>query len=126
MERARAIKQQGNDFFKQQKYEDAIKCYQEAIKVCPPEKIEDIAIFHQNIGAVYDQMVGVRERERESKSEEYFHMCSVICLPCISRLQEQQIKIRRYNTCTCTCSHVVCTFFSIELLSVMPCLVWCR
>ena len=57
LERARAIKQQGNDFFKQQKYEEAIRCYQEAIKVCPVEKKEDVAIFHQNIGAVYDQMV---------------------------------------------------------------------
>ena len=70
LERARAIKQQGNDFFKQQKYEEAIRCYQEAIKVCPVEKKEDVAIFHQNIGAVYDQMVrncvegGVDKRER--------------------------------------------------------------
>ena len=59
MERARAIKLQGNDFFKQQKYEEAIKCYQEAIKICPPENKEDIAKIHQNIGAVYDQMVSM-------------------------------------------------------------------
>lgn len=57
LDRARAIKQQGNDFYKQQKYEEAIKCYEEAIRVCPPEKTEDIAIFHQNIAAVYDVMV---------------------------------------------------------------------
>jgi tetratricopeptide (TPR) repeat protein len=61
LERARAIKQQGNDFFKQQKFEEAIRCYQEAIKVCPAEMKGDIAIFHQNIGAVYDQMVRVGE-----------------------------------------------------------------
>ena len=59
MERARAIKQQGNEFFKQQKFEEAIKCYQEAIKVCPPENKEDLAIFHQNSAAVYEQMVGL-------------------------------------------------------------------
>ena len=66
LEQARAIKQQGNDFFKQQKYEEAIRCYQEAIKVCPVEKKEDMAIFHQNIGAVYDQMVSGSKINRDS------------------------------------------------------------
>ena len=59
LDQARAIKQQGNEFFKQQKFDEAIRCYQEAIKVCPEETTADIAIFHQNIGAVYDQMVGM-------------------------------------------------------------------
>ena len=56
MEQARAIKQQGNELYKQQKFEEAIKCYKEAIKVCPTDK-EDLAIFHQNIAAVYDMLV---------------------------------------------------------------------
>ena len=65
MDQARTIKQQGNDLFKQQKFEEAIKCYKEAIDVCPSAKKEDLAIFHHNIGAVYDQMVRERARERE-------------------------------------------------------------
>lgn len=57
LERALDIKQQGNDFFKQQKYEEAIGCYEEGIGVCPSAKKEEIAKFHQNIAAVYDKMV---------------------------------------------------------------------
>ena len=53
---ARAIKQQGNELYKQQKFEEAIKCYKEAIKVCPTDK-EDLAIFQENIAAVYDMLV---------------------------------------------------------------------
>ena len=54
---ARAIKQQGNELYKQQKFEEAIKCYKEAIKVCPTDKKEDLAIFHQNLAAVYDMLM---------------------------------------------------------------------
>ena len=57
MDQARVLKQKGNDFFKEHKFEEAIKCYQEAIDICPTEKKEDLAIFHHNRGAVYDQMV---------------------------------------------------------------------
>ena len=57
LEEARAIKQQGNELYKQQKFEEAIKCYKEAIKVCPANKKEDVAIFHQNLAAVYDMLV---------------------------------------------------------------------
>ena len=57
LEQARAIKQQGNELYKQQKFEEAIKCYKEAIQVCPADKKEDLAIFHQNLAAVYDMLV---------------------------------------------------------------------
>ena len=51
------IKQEGNGYFKQQKYEEAIKCYQEAISLCPPESKDEVSKFYQNIAAVYDKMV---------------------------------------------------------------------
>ena len=70
MDQAQTLKQKGNDFLKEQKFQQAIKCYQEAIDICPPEKKEDLAIFHHNIGAVYDQMVRERERERERERRE--------------------------------------------------------
>ena len=43
--------------YKEQKFEEAIRCYEQAIEVCPNERKEDIAIFHQNIAAVYEAMV---------------------------------------------------------------------
>lgn len=70
MNQARAIKQQGNDFYKQQKFEEAIRCYQEAIRVCPADQKEDIAIFHHNIGAVYNQMVSVYKIEIDREGGE--------------------------------------------------------
>ena len=51
------IKQQGNEFFKKQEYEEAIRCYEEGIRVCPTEQKDEIAKFHQNIAAAYDKMV---------------------------------------------------------------------
>ena len=38
LESALAIKLKGNDFFKQNKFEDAIKLYSEAIEACPKHR----------------------------------------------------------------------------------------
>lgn len=72
--RALAIKQQGNTHFSKQQYEDAIRCYQEGITLCPEEKKEEIAKFHQNIAAVYDRMA-VLEQDEAMKSG---HLESVV------------------------------------------------
>lgn len=57
LEQALELKQQGNSFFKQKKYEDAISRYKEGISLCPSDKKEEIAKFYQNIAAVYHMMV---------------------------------------------------------------------
>ncbi|XP_019852329.1 PREDICTED: mitochondrial import receptor subunit TOM70-like [Amphimedon queenslandica] len=57
LERAREAKSRGNALFKQKQLEEALKCYKEAIEICPPEETDDIATFHHNIAAVYDKMV---------------------------------------------------------------------
>lgn len=51
------IKLQGNDFYKQQKYDDAVRCYQKAITICPADKKDEMSKFHHNIAAVYSVMV---------------------------------------------------------------------
>ncbi len=63
LDQALAIKQRGNELYKQQKFDEAIKCYEQAIQVCPPARKSDIAVFHQNLAAVYDAMVGPVRRD---------------------------------------------------------------
>ena len=59
LEQALACKQRGNDFFKQQKYAEAIKCYEEAIQQCPANETNNVAIFYSNLAAAYSGMVGL-------------------------------------------------------------------
>ena len=56
LEKATAAKNRGNKYFKAGRYELAIKCYSEAIDTCPGDKTMDLATFHQNRAAAYDQM----------------------------------------------------------------------
>lgn len=56
LEKATAAKNRGNKYFKGGRYELAIKCYTEAIEGCPKDKPLDLATFHQNRAAAYDQM----------------------------------------------------------------------
>lgn len=54
---AQTYKNKGNKYFKEGKYSDAIKCYQQAIDVCPKDKIQDVSTFHQNRAAAFEQLV---------------------------------------------------------------------
>lgn len=54
---AQTYKNKGNKYFKDGKYADAIKCYQQAIEVCPKTKVQDVSTFHQNRAAAYEQLV---------------------------------------------------------------------
>lgn len=56
LERAVAAKNRGNKYFRGGRYELAIKCYSEAIDLCPSEMSMDLSTFHQNRAAAYDQM----------------------------------------------------------------------
>lgn len=55
-ERAVSLKNKGNKYFKGGRYELAIKCYTEAIDVCPVQKEQDLSTFYQNRAAAYDQL----------------------------------------------------------------------
>ena len=52
-----AAKDEGNKYFKGGRYELAIKCYTEAIEFCPEGKTDELAIYHQNRAAAYEQLV---------------------------------------------------------------------
>lgn len=54
-EQAQAVKLKGNKYFKGQKYDQAIKCYTEAISLCPEENKTDLAMYYQNRAAAYEQ-----------------------------------------------------------------------
>ncbi|BFZ25550.1 hypothetical protein BsWGS_28589 [Bradybaena similaris] len=51
---AQAAKNKGNKFFKEGKYDDAIVCYTEAIRTCPPDIKTDMSTFYQNRAAAYE------------------------------------------------------------------------
>ena len=59
-EKAVAAKNRGNKYFKGGRYELAIRCYTEAIEVCPEKETLDLATFHQNRAAAHDQLVSRR------------------------------------------------------------------
>ena len=54
---SQVFKNKGNKHFKEGKFADAIKCYQQAIDLCPKTKVQDISTFHQNRAAAYEQLV---------------------------------------------------------------------
>ena len=57
------MKQEGNELYKQGKFEEAAQCYEEAIRLSVGEGEKDsvVAIYHQNLAAVYDALVRRRE-----------------------------------------------------------------
>lgn len=57
LEKAQEAKAKGNKFFKGGRYDLAIECYTEAIRVCPDNQASDLATFHQNRAAAYEQLV---------------------------------------------------------------------
>ncbi|XP_043205508.1 mitochondrial import receptor subunit TOM70-like [Amphibalanus amphitrite] len=56
LDKARASKNKGNKYFKAQKYNEAIKCYDSAIELCPPDQAQDLSTFHQNRAAAHEQL----------------------------------------------------------------------
>ena len=56
LEQALAAKNKGNKYFKGGKYDLAIRCYTEAIEVCPKDKTIDLSTFYQNRAAAHDQL----------------------------------------------------------------------
>lgn len=57
LDRAQSAKNKGNKYFKAGKYDHAIKCYTEAIGLCPKEKKGDLSTFYQNRAAAYEQQM---------------------------------------------------------------------
>lgn len=55
-EKAVELKSEGNDKFKIGKFDEAITLYDEAIAICPKEKVTDLSQFYQNRAAAYEQL----------------------------------------------------------------------
>ncbi len=51
------LKAEGNEFYKKQQFEDAVRCYQEALVMCPTDKTDDLSKLYHNIAAVYTMLV---------------------------------------------------------------------
>eukprot|EP00731_Ephydatia_muelleri_P011853 Em0006g747a len=68
LQQARELKAKGNALYKAGKYDEAVKAYEEAIQVCPASGAEDIAVFHQNIAAVYAARL-TKEADEGSKAQ---------------------------------------------------------
>lgn len=60
LEKAQADKNKGNKYFKGGRYDQAIHCYTEAIKVCPPEEKQDLATFYHNRAAAYEKLMNLK------------------------------------------------------------------
>jgi len=54
--KAMSCKNKGNKYFRGGRYELAIKCYTEAIDLCPKAKKSDLSTFYQNRAAAYEQL----------------------------------------------------------------------
>ncbi|XP_069115715.1 mitochondrial import receptor subunit TOM70-like [Argopecten irradians] len=56
LEKAQAEKNKGNKYFKATRYDQAITCYTQAIRMCPPENKADLATFYHNRAAAYEKL----------------------------------------------------------------------
>uniref|UniRef100_A0A0P4VML7 Putative translocase of outer mitochondrial membrane complex subunit n=1 Tax=Rhodnius neglectus TaxID=72488 RepID=A0A0P4VML7_9HEMI len=61
LERALSLKNSGNDFYKQRMHSEAIRCYTEAIDLCPNEEKEYLATFYQNRAAAHEVLNNLEE-----------------------------------------------------------------
>lgn len=59
IEKAEGSKGKGNKYFKAGRFEQAIKCYTEAIEVCPVECPQELSTYYQNRAAAHEQMVEI-------------------------------------------------------------------
>lgn len=50
------FKEQGNEYFKNGKYDSAIQYYDQAIDICPQSMGLDRSMFYQNRAAAYEQL----------------------------------------------------------------------
>ncbi|KYN02393.1 Mitochondrial import receptor subunit TOM70, partial [Cyphomyrmex costatus] len=56
LQRAQKYKNEGNIYFKTERYNEAVTQYNKAIDICPKEYKDELAIFYQNRAAAYEQL----------------------------------------------------------------------
>lgn len=62
------LKNSGNSLFKSAKYLDAIKCYTEAIEICPPEEKDVLSTYYQNRAAAHEQLNNLEDVKKDCTS----------------------------------------------------------
>ncbi|KFM58121.1 Mitochondrial import receptor subunit TOM70, partial [Stegodyphus mimosarum] len=55
-EKAKAFKDKGNVLFKAGQFDKAVECYTSAIEICPSKHSNDLATFHQNRAAAFENL----------------------------------------------------------------------
>jgi len=64
LQRSLNLKNSGNEFYRKKEYDDALRCYSEAISICPEDEKEQLSMLYHNKAAVLDvqrDMEGVIE-----------------------------------------------------------------
>lgn len=56
LDQAKEMKNEGNKFFGDHKYSEAIDRYTKAIEMCPKEQTTDLSMFYQNRAATYEKL----------------------------------------------------------------------
>ena len=92
------LKQQGNSLFKQGRLEEAARCYEEAIQLSVGTEVKDnfVATCHQNLAAVYDEMVRHETQIMCMCIRHATHIHVYIILFMFSRSKGIQILIKEY------------------------------
>lgn len=70
LEQAEQLKTTGNKYFKGKKYDSALRCYEEAIKLCPSDQTVALATYNQNMAACYELMAA-NETDESLKASNY-------------------------------------------------------
>ncbi|XP_014259369.1 mitochondrial import receptor subunit TOM70 [Cimex lectularius] len=61
LDQALHLKEHGNKFYKEGKYKEAVKCYSEAIDLCPVTEKDNLSALYQNRAAAYDALSNLDE-----------------------------------------------------------------
>jgi import receptor subunit TOM70 len=57
LEQAIDFKNDGNKYFQQKKYQEALECYSKAIELCPQDNKDELPKFYQNRAASFENLV---------------------------------------------------------------------
>jgi import receptor subunit TOM70 len=60
LDKAVEIKNLGNDFFQNGNFVEAVKCYSEAINLCPQNDKQELPKFYQNRAAAFENLVIIK------------------------------------------------------------------
>eukprot|EP00347_Sterkiella_histriomuscorum_P022287 403331017 len=65
LDKAKKLKEEANEDFKQERYDQCIRLYDQAILLCPDEETTDLAIFYNNKGICYSKMKDNKEAKKQ-------------------------------------------------------------